>query len=100
MLHSSKLIIGFKIGETPFVMVSGYKKIIELFQNDDGRFSGRFSFDEKDDLMRGGRVAGILHTEDQIWMEQRRFILRVFRDFGLGKNLVNSIFENFQQSTV
>ncbi|KAI6176304.1 hypothetical protein M3Y97_00783700 [Aphelenchoides bicaudatus] len=76
------------IGETPFVMVNGYNKVVELFQNDDGRFSGRFSFDEKNDLMRGGNVAGVLHTEKQLWQEQRRFILRVFRDFGLNKNLM------------
>lgn len=73
------------IGETPFIMVNGYEKIIKLFQNDDGRFSGRFNFDEVDDLMRGGTIAGLLHSENQLWRDQRRFALRVFRDFGLGK---------------
>jgi cytochrome P450 family 33 len=76
------------IGETPLLMVNGYNKIMELFHNDDGRFSGRFKFGAKDDLLRGGKIAGVLHTENQLWQETRRFILRVFRDFGLGKDIM------------
>ncbi|KAI6187499.1 Cytochrome P450 33C9 [Aphelenchoides besseyi] len=76
------------IGEKPFVMINGYKKIVELFENDNGRFSGRFNFDEKNDLMRGGSVAGILHTENDLWLKNRRLALKILRDFGLNKNLM------------
>jgi hypothetical protein len=38
----------------------------------------------------GGKTAGVLHTEKELWLEQRRFILKVFRDFGLNKELMES----------
>jgi hypothetical protein len=46
-------VYSFWIGEIAIVNVVGYEKITELFQKDDGRFSGRFNFDENDNLMRG-----------------------------------------------
>lgn len=38
-------------------------------------------------LMLGEKkAAGVIFTDGQIWLDQRRFALRFLRDFGLGKN--------------
>lgn len=33
-------------------------------------------------------MGGVLHTEGERWREERRFILHNFRDFGIGKNVM------------
>uniref|UniRef100_A0A914NM16 Uncharacterized protein n=1 Tax=Meloidogyne incognita TaxID=6306 RepID=A0A914NM16_MELIC len=38
-------------------------------------------------IIRGG-IYGVLQTEGEIWREHRRFVLHVFRDFGVGKNIM------------
>ncbi|CAK5087052.1 unnamed protein product [Meloidogyne enterolobii] len=74
-------------GEQPQVCVAEYNKIIETFQKDGEAYSGRFGFEEFDKLVRGGTY-GVIMTEGELWRGQRRFALQIFRDFGLGKNLM------------
>uniref|UniRef100_A0A915N3C1 Cytochrome P450 n=1 Tax=Meloidogyne javanica TaxID=6303 RepID=A0A915N3C1_MELJA len=74
-------------GEQPQVCVAEFNKIIETFQKDGEAYSGRFTFEEFDKLVRGGTY-GIIMTEGEFWRGQRRFALQIFRDFGLGKNLM------------
>ena len=38
-------------------------------------------------LLLGG-IFGVINTEGDFWRDQRRFTLHVFRNFGLGKNLM------------
>ncbi|CAK5088304.1 unnamed protein product [Meloidogyne enterolobii] len=74
-------------GEQPQVCVAEFNKIIETFQKDGEAYSGRFGFEEFDKLVRGGTY-GVIMTEGELWRGQRRFALQIFRDFGLGKNLM------------
>uniref|UniRef100_A0A914M7G5 Unspecific monooxygenase n=1 Tax=Meloidogyne incognita TaxID=6306 RepID=A0A914M7G5_MELIC len=74
-------------GEQPQVCVAEFNKIIETFQKDGEAYSGRYKFEEFDKLVRGGTY-GIIMTEGELWRGQRRFALQIFRDFGLGKNLM------------
>jgi cytochrome P450 family 33 len=77
------------MGELPIVAVTDYETIVETFQKDAETYAGRYAFVDFMKLTRGG-THGVIFTEDNIWREQRRFALKVFRDFGMGKNLMMS----------
>ena len=88
--------MGFYIGGTPNVAISDYNMIKELMKND--VTASRPKLNPFQDLRPGGAVKGILDNENsdwtpgivfsrgRTWMEQRRFTLRVLRDFGFGKS--------------
>ena len=88
--------MGFYIGGTPNVAISDYNMIKELMKND--ATASRPKLNPFQDLRPGGAVKGILDNENsdwtpgivfsrgRTWMEQRRFTLRVLRDFGFGKS--------------
>uniref|UniRef100_A0A915ME90 Cytochrome P450 n=1 Tax=Meloidogyne javanica TaxID=6303 RepID=A0A915ME90_MELJA len=75
------------LGEQPTVCVAEYNKIIETFQKDGETYSGRFRFEEFNKLIKGISY-GLVMTDGELWRGQRRFALQIFRDFGLGKNLM------------
>uniref|UniRef100_A0A914LVD3 Unspecific monooxygenase n=1 Tax=Meloidogyne incognita TaxID=6306 RepID=A0A914LVD3_MELIC len=75
------------LGEQPTVCVAEYNKIIETFQKDGETYSGRFKFEEFNKLVKG-ISCGLVMTDGELWRGQRRFALQIFRDFGLGKNLM------------
>ncbi|KAF7637785.1 hypothetical protein Mgra_00002759 [Meloidogyne graminicola] len=76
-------------GEQPHVCITDYNKIMETFQKDGETYSGRFRFEEFDKIIKGGSY-GIVMTDGDLWREHRRFALQIFRDFGLGKNLMQN----------
>ncbi|KAI1710512.1 cytochrome p450 domain-containing protein [Ditylenchus destructor] len=76
------------LGETPVVCISEYSKIIETFLKDGDTYAGRFNFVEFDKIINMRSAGGVIFTEGDLWRDQRRFALRVLRDFGLGKNLM------------
>uniref|UniRef100_A0A914YAS5 Cytochrome P450 n=1 Tax=Panagrolaimus superbus TaxID=310955 RepID=A0A914YAS5_9BILA len=39
------------------------------------------------DVIKGG-YAGIVFTDGPLWKEQRRFAIKVLKEFGLGRNLM------------
>ena len=39
-------------------------------------------------MFAGSKYVGIVSGNDNYWREQRRFALHIFRDFGVGKNLM------------
>jgi len=89
-------VVGFYIGGTPNVAISDYNMIKELMKND--VTASRPKLNPFQDLRPGGAVKGILDNENsdwtpgiafsrgRTWIEQRRFTLRVLRDFGFGKS--------------
>uniref|UniRef100_A0AC34PX29 Cytochrome P450 n=1 Tax=Panagrolaimus sp. JU765 TaxID=591449 RepID=A0AC34PX29_9BILA len=73
-------------GNTPLVLVNDSKTIYETFLKDGEAYAGRF-YTEGFKFIRKG-YCGVAFTDGPLWRDQRRFALRVLRDFGLGKNLM------------
>lgn len=75
------------MGEVPVVCVTNYKTMIESFQKDAEAYSGRFIFHEFDKIIKGGTY-GLIFTDGELWREQRRFVIQILREFGIGKNIM------------
>ncbi|KAI1702517.1 cytochrome p450 domain-containing protein [Ditylenchus destructor] len=73
-------------GESPVVCISEYSTIRETFQKDGDTYAGRWNFVEMDKILKFRSASGVVITDGDLWKDQRRFTLHVFRDFGLGKN--------------
>nr|CAD2151188.1 unnamed protein product [Meloidogyne enterolobii] len=80
-------IFTFWLGETPIICIAEYNKIVEYYQRGGEAFAGRHAIEAYERIIRGG-IYGVLQTEGEIWREHRRFVLHVFRDFGVGKNIM------------
>ncbi|EGT30717.1 hypothetical protein CAEBREN_08589 [Caenorhabditis brenneri] len=76
----------FWAGVTPYVMISSYDRIKETFIRDGDTYKDKYpqKFNER---FRGGSY-GIVETNGHFWSTHRRFALSSFRDFGLGKDLM------------
>ncbi|KAI6197766.1 hypothetical protein M3Y94_01263700 [Aphelenchoides besseyi] len=75
--------------EIPVVVFADYETIYETLVKDAETYSGRQSFGKQSDILHGGRF-GVVDTDGELWRSQRRFILSTFRDFGMGKNLMQT----------
>uniref|UniRef100_A0AC34Q2S2 Cytochrome P450 n=1 Tax=Panagrolaimus sp. JU765 TaxID=591449 RepID=A0AC34Q2S2_9BILA len=75
------------IGEIPIVTVNDYDAMIESFVKNPDVFTGKFTIPKMDKFFRGGTY-GIVFTEGELWKEQRRFALQVFRNLGMGRNVI------------
>lgn len=60
---------------------------MEYYQRGGEPFAGRHAIEAYERIIRGG-IIGVLQTEGEVWREHRRFVLHVFRDFGVGKNVM------------
>ncbi len=58
-----------------------------MFVNDSDTYADRPNMDYFNKLSRGGNY-GIGQSSGPMWVEQRRTTLKVLRDFGMGKNLI------------
>ena len=85
-------IIGFYVGNEPAVVLAEFELIKTVMKRDD--VAARPSLRPFCDLRPGhwvvdkeneGKVPGVIFTQGKFWTEQRRFVLRVLRDFGFGK---------------
>ena len=85
-------IVGFYIGKQPTVILADFDLIRDIYKRDDvaARPSlkpfcdfrpGHWVVDEENE----GRVPGVIFTQGRFWTEQRRFTLKVLKDFGFGK---------------
>uniref|UniRef100_A0A914QUY2 Cytochrome P450 n=1 Tax=Panagrolaimus davidi TaxID=227884 RepID=A0A914QUY2_9BILA len=77
----------FWIGENPVIAVNDYETIVESFLKNGQAFAGRFQIPEFQEIFKKGN-GGVIHVEGDLWSEHRRFSLKVLRDFGVGKNLM------------
>ncbi|KAI6174317.1 (pine wood nematode) hypothetical protein [Aphelenchoides besseyi] len=73
------------LGPMAIVSVNDYQIIQKMFVHDGDTYADRAAMEAFDDLTRGG-VYGVIETSGNLWSQQRRFALKVLRDFGLGKN--------------
>ncbi|KAI6196404.1 (pine wood nematode) hypothetical protein [Aphelenchoides besseyi] len=91
-------IFTFYSGLLPMVTVNDYDLIQQMFVKDGDTYADRFKFKDFNKLMRGGEFGIIgkkikemqftftLGIDGAIWREQRRFVLKTLRDFGMNKN--------------
>uniref|UniRef100_A0A7E4UPY9 CYtochrome P450 family n=1 Tax=Panagrellus redivivus TaxID=6233 RepID=A0A7E4UPY9_PANRE len=75
------------MGTWPLVCVSDYAAVHEHFLRDGETFADRHIPLEMVEIMKNG-LTGIIFTDGPLWREHRRFALSVFRDFGVGKNVM------------
>uniref|UniRef100_A0AC35TGX2 NAD(P)-binding protein n=1 Tax=Rhabditophanes sp. KR3021 TaxID=114890 RepID=A0AC35TGX2_9BILA len=72
---------------TPAVVLTSYKAIKEALVTKGDIFAGRAQVYPELFFMRGPN-AGILFSQNENWVAQRRVALHALRDFGMGKNLM------------
>ncbi|CAD5221447.1 unnamed protein product [Bursaphelenchus okinawaensis] len=71
------------IGLQRFVTVNSYKAAVKYFVKDGDSYTDRLR-NGVNEIVRGGNY-GVVETGGHLWLEQRRFALKVLRDFGLSK---------------
>ncbi|CAO4378369.1 unnamed protein product [Caenorhabditis nigoni] len=76
----------FWLGPSPYVIIGSYELMKETFVKDGDTYTDKLQqpFTEK---FRGGKF-GIIETSGHFWSTHRRFALSTFRNFGLGKDLM------------
>uniref|UniRef100_A0A0K0FKH5 Cytochrome P450 18a1 (inferred by orthology to a D. melanogaster protein) n=1 Tax=Strongyloides venezuelensis TaxID=75913 RepID=A0A0K0FKH5_STRVS len=74
-------------GSQHVIAICDYNLMVSTFVKDGDNFSGRNTFPLMNEI-RGGENYGLLVSDGWEWREQRRFTIHVFRNFGMGKNLM------------
>ncbi|CEF63065.1 Cytochrome P450 18a1 [Strongyloides ratti] len=75
-------------GSQHVIAICDYDLMVSTFVKDGDNFSGRNTFHLMDEDVRGGENYGLLVSDGWQWREQRRFTIHTFRNFGMGKNLM------------
>ncbi|XGW21140.1 hypothetical protein V3C99_004246 [Haemonchus contortus] len=75
----------FWFGPLPTVNICNYSTAVDAMVKQGSNFASR-TIPYLFNLMRKGR--GIVVTNGQHWVEQRRFALHTLRNFGLGRNII------------
>ncbi|CAD5228731.1 unnamed protein product [Bursaphelenchus xylophilus] len=80
----------FWMGEVPVVCFADYDTIQETLVKEADTFGGRFTFGRLSIVVREeARNVGIVDADSRdVYLDQRKFILRTFREFGVGKNIM------------
>uniref|UniRef100_A0A914WG22 Cytochrome P450 n=1 Tax=Plectus sambesii TaxID=2011161 RepID=A0A914WG22_9BILA len=78
----------FWIGPIPLVMVCDCAMMKEYFVKYADVFSGRWRNFVTDSFMGGAN--GVVQIDGEKWREQRRFALHVLRDFGFGRDIMET----------
>uniref|UniRef100_A0A914QHS1 Cytochrome P450 n=1 Tax=Panagrolaimus davidi TaxID=227884 RepID=A0A914QHS1_9BILA len=73
-------------GDRAIVTLHDIPTILETFVKDGETYAGR-PHQKWDDIIREGNN-GVVFSEGPKWRENRRFALHVFRNFGLGRNIM------------
>ncbi|KAI5729980.1 hypothetical protein M8J76_008667 [Diaphorina citri] len=83
-------VVGLRVGKDRQVVCFGYPAIKEMLSKEefDGRPRGPFY-----ETRTWGKRQGLLVTDEQLWVEQRRFVLRQLREFGFGKRTMAQLVE-------
>ncbi|XP_030762613.1 probable cytochrome P450 303a1 [Sitophilus oryzae] len=83
-------VLGLKVGKDPIIIIYGPHIIKEFSTSDDfiGRPIGLYY-----NLRTWGKRLGILLTDEEVWQEQKRFIVKHLRKFGYGSNNMTFILQ-------
>uniref|UniRef100_A0A1I7RZT0 Cytochrome P450 n=2 Tax=Bursaphelenchus xylophilus TaxID=6326 RepID=A0A1I7RZT0_BURXY len=76
----------FWAGEVPVVMLNTLELADEYMVKQGDVFADRMKMHPITKLLRGGVEGGVVYMSGDVWRNQRRFALKVMRDFGLGKS--------------
>src|SRR4051812_43638950 len=76
------------MGNIPVVFIADHDLLIETYQKDGDTYSGRPNFPAFDMIIGG--PTGMMLIDGDVWREQRRFALKVFRDLGVSRNLIQN----------
>ncbi|KHJ76359.1 hypothetical protein OESDEN_24021, partial [Oesophagostomum dentatum] len=76
----------FWMANRPAVVVTDFELIKETLVKNGAAYTGRMETPHVRSV-RGGDY-GITDTTGELWQQRRRFMLHVFREFGMGKNLM------------
>jgi len=76
-------IFKFKLGMREIIVLNSFDLIKKTLKEDGDNYSGRPSLKY---IRYLNRDSGIGETDGPTWSEQRSFVLKVLRDFGLGKS--------------
>ncbi|KAI6206251.1 (pine wood nematode) hypothetical protein [Aphelenchoides besseyi] len=77
-------IFTYWVGELPIVAVNDYELCVKLFVHEADAFADRCAPEHFLRYTREGVVSGVIFTSNYLWQDQRRFALRVLKDFGFG----------------
>uniref|UniRef100_A0AC35FRH0 Cytochrome P450 n=1 Tax=Panagrolaimus sp. PS1159 TaxID=55785 RepID=A0AC35FRH0_9BILA len=77
----------FWASEKPFVVLCDYQLLLDTLVKDGETYSGRICVGEFNPHVRGGEF-GVVFIDGDLWKEHRRFAIQVFRNFGMGKNVM------------
>ncbi|XP_063217519.1 methyl farnesoate epoxidase-like [Bacillus rossius redtenbacheri] len=81
-------VVGVMFGPRPVVLVAGAAAVREVLRRDEFQARPELFFFKA----RGfGKRLGVVFSDGDLWMEQRRFALRHLRDFGFGKTSMDAI---------
>ncbi|KAI6191051.1 (pine wood nematode) hypothetical protein [Aphelenchoides bicaudatus] len=73
------------LGPIPVITINDYDTCVQLFAKEGDIYSNRPTLQHFNQITRNGTY-GLGQTNGQQWLEQRRAVLRILKDFGLGKN--------------
>ncbi|CAD5223235.1 unnamed protein product [Bursaphelenchus okinawaensis] len=76
-------------GETPYIAIAEYKLANEMFVKNADIFFDRIQFGMLDKITKGGSY-GLLFTGGALAREHRRFGIKIFKDFGMGKSAMQT----------
>ncbi|VDL73475.1 unnamed protein product [Nippostrongylus brasiliensis] len=76
----------FWMGPRPAVVLADYELIKDTIVKDGAAYTGRME-NPFSRTVRGGNY-GIIESSGALWQQHRRFALHVFRDFGMGKDVM------------
>lgn len=93
------------MSEIPVVVFADYETLHDALIKEGETFAGRFGYGKQGTIMKGeshslqhpliglfeGGSYGVVEIEGERWREQRRFVIQAFRDFGMGRNLMQVI---------
>lgn len=84
----------FWMGNRPNVVVCDYDSMLEHFVREPYNNADRPDNRRVHELMRDG-LGGVVNVNGDFWRRQRRFVLKTFRDFGVGKAVMEQKVRNF-----
>ncbi|XP_022902146.1 probable cytochrome P450 303a1 [Onthophagus taurus] len=84
-------VVGLKVGIEKIVVAYGLHAIREMMLSNDmvGRPTGPFY-----ELRTFGLRRGVLLTDEELWYEQRKFVVRHLREFGFGRRSMSAMIED------
>ncbi|VDM40582.1 unnamed protein product [Toxocara canis] len=71
----------------PTVVITQFQPIKEAFLNKGNDFAGRFG-GYPDNMFQNIENGGVIFSQGENWVEQRRTSLRILRDLGMGKRIM------------